>query len=100
MVPEIHAISRLENLKVPAKNGGAVPLAAVADIELDQGPGAIERYDRVIRVAVEAKSSADLKNGRKYRNEYHFLLECRDGKIASVKEYLDTQHAKEILVDP
>ena len=52
------------------------------------------------RVAVEAKSSADLKNGRKYRNEYHFLLECRDGKIASVKEYLDTQHAKEILVDP
>lgn len=48
------AVSRLENLKVPAKNGTAVPLAAVADIELDQGPGAIERYDRVIRVAVEA----------------------------------------------
>ncbi|MDB5573960.1 MAG: transporter permease, partial [Tardiphaga sp.] len=48
------AISRLENLKVPAKNNTAVPLAAVADIELDQGPGAIERYDRVVRVAVEA----------------------------------------------
>jgi hydrophobe/amphiphile efflux-1 (HAE1) family protein len=48
------AVSRLENLKVPAKNGAAVPLAAVADIELDQGPGAIERYDRVVRVAVEA----------------------------------------------
>ncbi|GEP00340.1 efflux RND transporter permease subunit [Methylobacterium haplocladii] len=48
------AVSRLENLKVPAKNGTAVPLAAVADIELDQGPGAIDRYDRVIRVAVEA----------------------------------------------
>jgi multidrug efflux pump subunit AcrB len=48
------SVSRLENLKVPAKNGTAVPLAAVADIELDQGPGAIERYDRVIRVAVEA----------------------------------------------
>ncbi|MFY9290905.1 MAG: efflux RND transporter permease subunit [Methylorubrum rhodinum] len=48
------AVARLENLKVPAKNGTAVPLAAVADIELDQGPGAIERYDRVVRVAVEA----------------------------------------------
>ena len=48
------AISRLENLKVPAKNGAAVPLAAVADIELDQGPGAIDRYDRAVRVAVEA----------------------------------------------
>ncbi|MCJ2033406.1 efflux RND transporter permease subunit [Methylobacterium sp. J-068] len=48
------AVSRLENLKVPGRNGAAVPLAAVADIELDQGPGAIERYDRVVRVAVEA----------------------------------------------
>ena len=48
------AVSRLENLKVPAKNGAAVPLAVVADIELDQGPGAIDRYDRAVRVAVEA----------------------------------------------
>ncbi|MET0220837.1 MAG: efflux RND transporter permease subunit [Tardiphaga sp.] len=48
------AISRLENLKVPAKNGTAVPLAAVADVGLDQGPGAIDRYDRAVRVAVEA----------------------------------------------
>ncbi|RVU15067.1 efflux RND transporter permease subunit [Methylobacterium oryzihabitans] len=56
MLPESArgAVSRLENLKVPAKNGAAVPLAAVADIELDQGPGAIERYDRAVRVAVEA----------------------------------------------
>ena len=52
------------------------------------------------RVAVEATSHADLKNGRAYRNEYHFLFEFRDGKIARVKEYLDTLHAKEILVDP
>jgi hydrophobe/amphiphile efflux-1 (HAE1) family protein len=48
------AVSRLESLKVPAKNGAAVPLAAVAEIELDQGPGAIDRYDRVVRVAIEA----------------------------------------------
>ena len=48
------AVSRLENLKVPAKNGAAVPLAAVAEIELDKGPGAIDRYDRAVRVAIEA----------------------------------------------
>lgn len=48
------SISQLEALKVPAKNGIAVPLSAVADISLDQGPSAIERYDRVVRVAVEA----------------------------------------------
>jgi len=52
------------------------------------------------RVAVEATSHADLKNGRAYRNEYHFIFEFRDGKIARAKEYLDTLHAKEILVDP
>ena len=52
------------------------------------------------RVALEATSHADLKNGRAYRNEYHFVFELRDGKIAKVREYLDTIHAKEILVDP
>jgi multidrug efflux pump subunit AcrB len=48
------SMSRLENLRVPAKNGTAMPLAAVADVELGQGPGAIDRYDRAVRVAVEA----------------------------------------------
>ncbi|GEP06920.1 efflux RND transporter permease subunit [Methylobacterium oxalidis] len=56
MLPESArgAVSRLETLKVPAKNGAAVPLTAVAEIELGQGPGAIERYDRAVRLAVEA----------------------------------------------
>jgi multidrug efflux pump subunit AcrB len=48
------SMSRLENLSVSAKNGTAMPLAAVADVELGQGPGAIDRYDRAVRVAVEA----------------------------------------------
>ena len=52
------------------------------------------------RVTLEATSKADLKNGRKYRNEYHFAFEFRDGKIATVKEYMDTIHAKQILIDP
>ncbi len=48
------AVSRLENLKVPAKNGPPCRWRSWADIELDQGPGAIDRYDRAVRVAVEA----------------------------------------------
>jgi len=49
------SIARLENLRVPARGGtSSVPLMAVADIELDQGPGAIDRYDRAVRLAVEA----------------------------------------------
>ena len=48
------------------------------------------------RVAVEAESIGDLMNGRQYRQQYHFLITFRDGKIASVREYLDTQHAFDV----
>jgi uncharacterized protein len=48
------------------------------------------------RVALEVVSSGDLKNGRQYRQEYHMLMAFRDGKITSVREYLDTQHANDV----
>lgn len=58
----------------------------------------IEQGDRV---ALEVISSGDLKNGRLYRQEYHFLMEFRDGKICAVREYLDTQHAHDVWIrDP
>lgn len=50
------------------------------------------------RVAIEVSSSGDLKNGRKYRQEYHFLIEFRDGKICAVREYLDTHHAHDVWI--
>jgi uncharacterized protein len=52
------------------------------------------------KVALEVVSSGDLKNGRKYRQEYHMLMIFRDGKIQSVREYLDTQHANDVWVAP
>ena len=51
-------------------------------------------------VAVEVESQGDLRNGRKYRQQYHFLITFRDGKIASVREYLDTHHAFDVWVRP
>jgi ketosteroid isomerase-like protein len=48
------------------------------------------------QLAVEAESSMDLKNGRKYRQNYHFAIECRDGKLLHVREYLDTQHSHDV----
>jgi uncharacterized protein len=51
-------------------------------------------------VALEVVSSGDLKNGREYRQEYHMLLKFRDGKIASIREYLDTQHANDVWSSP
>ncbi|MGY2051132.1 efflux RND transporter permease subunit [Methylobacterium sp. JK268] len=47
-------LQTLEALKVPTKSGAAVPLTAVADISLGRGPTAIDRYDRAVRVALEA----------------------------------------------
>lgn len=52
------------------------------------------------RVAVETESFASLNNGRSYNNHYHFLFTVRDGKIAGVKEYLDTMHTNAVLCTP
>jgi ketosteroid isomerase-like protein len=50
------------------------------------------------RVALEVESNGDLQNGRLYRQQYHFLLEFRDGRICAVREYLDTQHAHDVWI--
>ncbi|MDO9428901.1 MAG: efflux RND transporter permease subunit [Methylobacterium sp.] len=47
-------LSQLETLKVPVKGGASVPLSTVADLSLGRGPTAIDRYDRAVRVALEA----------------------------------------------
>ena len=49
------------------------------------------------RVAVEVESFAELKNGRRYNNQYHFLFEVRGGKIERIKEYLDTMHTNAVF---
>ncbi len=53
----------IEQLRVPMGRGGGVPLGAIADISLDQGPTNIDRFDRNRRAAVAAdlvgKSSLD-----------------------------------------
>jgi ketosteroid isomerase-like protein len=50
------------------------------------------------RVAVEADSFAELKDGRVYDPRCHFLFEVADdGRIALVHEYLDTKHAYDIF---
>jgi ketosteroid isomerase-like protein len=43
-------------------------------------------------VAVEAQGSAELNDGRVYRNQYHFRIEVKGDRVQSVREYSDTQH--------
>jgi uncharacterized protein len=47
------------------------------------------------RVAVEAKSDATFTNGKTYRNDYVFMFALQDGKITEVKEYMDTELARD-----
>ncbi|GAC1328985.1 MAG: efflux RND transporter permease subunit [Beijerinckiaceae bacterium] len=44
----------LERLKVPTASGAGVPLAAIADIELGEGPISINRYDRERQATIQA----------------------------------------------
>ena len=52
------------------------------------------------RVAVEAESEGIRSDGKRYHNQYHYLITVRDGLICERREYLDTIHAKELLCDP
>jgi ketosteroid isomerase-like protein len=52
------------------------------------------------QLAVEVESAGDLRNGRQYRQQYHFAITLRDGKIAAVREYLDTHHAFDVWMRP
>lgn len=49
------------------------------------------------RAAVEAWSEVRFRDGRHYRNEYHLLVEFRDGKIWRVKQYFDTKKVADIF---
>lgn len=49
------------------------------------------------RVSVEAESVGEHASGQTYNNFYHFMFRVRDGKVASLTEYLDTELATDIL---
>ena len=50
------------------------------------------------RVAVEAESYAELKNGKVFNNSYHFLFELNGNRITRVKEYSDTLHMYQTFI--
>lgn len=51
------------------------------------------------RVALEMESYAVKSNGIVYNNFYHFLVVLSNGKITSLREYLDTLHVKQVFID-
>ncbi len=51
-------------------------------------------------VCVQTVINAKTASGEPYRNQYHFAFRVRDGRIAAVKEYVDTLYAQRLLFDP
>ena len=50
------------------------------------------------RVVVEYIGKArGVATGKNYHNAYCTIFECREGKIHTVREYLDTAHAGDVL---
>ena len=49
------------------------------------------------RVAIEAESYGMARSGKLYNNLYHLLVLLDNGKIKTVREYLDSGHATEVL---
>lgn len=49
-------------------------------------------------VCVQFQIRARSAQGREYHNFYHLAFELRDGRIAGVKEYVDTAYANERLM--
>lgn len=43
------------------------------------------------RVVIEVKGSARSKDGKDYNNDYCIVVNCADGRIKAVREYLDTE---------
>ena len=43
------------------------------------------------RVVMEARGAAQTKQGQPYNNQYCIVITVRDGKIAAVREYLDSE---------
>jgi uncharacterized protein len=48
-------------------------------------------------VVLELTNRGKVSNGKSYENEYCFVFELEGGKIRRIREYVDTQKAKEIL---
>ena len=48
-------------------------------------------------VILELTNRGKLVNGRDYDNEYCFVFEVEAGRIRRVREYVDTQKAKELM---
>jgi uncharacterized protein len=92
-------MTRMEGMP-PMKGRDGIKNLAVTLKTLMPG-GLMLKFGTVIcegdHCAVQAESNATAMNGKKYNNRYHFYIRFAGDKIAEVREYCDTNHAREVF---
>jgi len=48
-------------------------------------------------VVTEARGIGQLKNGKKYDNNYVFVIDVKDDKIFTLREYMDSYHVSTLV---
>ncbi len=89
-------LQRLEQLRVPMGAGGNVPLSAIADIKLAQGPASINRYDRERQATVSADLVGDSALGDATAEIYRLPVLKALPKGFRVNEAGDAESLKEL----
>lgn len=79
-------LTTIENLPVPTRTGGTVPLARVADVSFGSGPTSIQRYNQSRRVLVGADLAQGVIKGEADAqiNELPVLKDLPQGVIRDV----------------
>jgi ketosteroid isomerase-like protein len=74
------------------------PLMAGLDGGIELGPDTL--FGEGDMVAMQAHGRARTRKGTRYDNTYCFVFRFRDGRIAEIAEYLDTELVRSALVQP
>ena len=90
-IPGVSGVKRGKDeiVKFMSSIGATLPEGMHAEITRAYADG-----DAVI---LEVTNKAKVSNGKSYENEYCFVFEIENGKIRRIREYTDTQKAKDIL---
>ena len=96
---EWKVVTRMEGMPPVKGHEGLRNLAKIIKAMMPGGLGL--KIETIIcegnRCAIQAESNTVAANGKKYNNRYHFDIRFHGDKIAEVREYNDTNHAREVF---
>jgi multidrug efflux pump subunit AcrB len=89
-------LQRLEQMRVPMGQGGDVPLSAIANVRLGQGPTSINRYDRERQATVAADLVGNAALGDAMADIYALPVMKTLPKGISVQQSGDAESLQEL----